>query len=580
MADAKRVAPTDGLGALTNLLGMFGQKSSSSSSANTAPLEQILAQLQGGTDPTKLLESIFQQASANIPRLQAAYGNAIGARSGGNSAVQGQLNELLKATTLAGQQQVMQQQQNNQNMQLGAAGKIADSTRRTTTTQGPNTAPLGKAIAALQGYNQLSKLYDKGKNALGGLSALGAGGAGADALSSADSNIFSNFLGDTGGGFFSPASEVTGSGLTDIFSSTAGDIFETGSGWLGDAVSGGGDFLSDAIDTGGDWLSDIGSWFGFADGGLVGRDGQRMKQDSIAGYADGGIVRSGGGRRSSAPTYTKTAPTRSTAVQGPGGKKGMRDENTGGMSEQGFGGVAQGLNGNFGTFDATNYYSQFDNGVGSGSTATGIPDIALSLAGSLIGVNPLVMFALKQLNKYANNNDPTNPGGKNATNGADAMSDAAAKGQQNQGFGDRANQGQNQGSNQLNFSSELFSRGNTNSLDNLTDELFGDGGSDMGFGNFDFGSAAGGDFGGGFDMGAGFGDFGGGGGGGSGGGGGGGGSSFFIDAAFNKGGEVPGPNVDADVVNARLTPGEYVIRKDVVDALGSDFFDSLNKLGM
>lgn len=45
---------------------------------------------------------------------------------------------------------------------------------------------------------------------------------------------------------------------------------------------------------------------------------------------------------------------------------------------------------------------------------------------------------------------------------------------------------------------------------------------------------------------------------------------------FATGGHVPGPNVNADVVPAMLTPGEYVVRKQVVDRIGRDRFDALN----
>ena len=64
---------------------LFGGQTTTVSPGNIAPLEQVLAQLQG-QDFTALLQSIFQQAAGQIPGLQAAYGNAMGARSGGNSA--------------------------------------------------------------------------------------------------------------------------------------------------------------------------------------------------------------------------------------------------------------------------------------------------------------------------------------------------------------------------------------------------------------------------------------------------------------------------------------------------------------
>lgn len=45
---------------------------------------------------------------------------------------------------------------------------------------------------------------------------------------------------------------------------------------------------------------------------------------------------------------------------------------------------------------------------------------------------------------------------------------------------------------------------------------------------------------------------------------------------FAKGGLVNGPIQNRDSVKAMLTPGEYVLRKNAVDAVGTDFLDNLN----
>lgn len=45
---------------------------------------------------------------------------------------------------------------------------------------------------------------------------------------------------------------------------------------------------------------------------------------------------------------------------------------------------------------------------------------------------------------------------------------------------------------------------------------------------------------------------------------------------FAKGGLVNGPIQNRDSVKAMLTPGEYVLRKNAVDAIGTDFLDNLN----
>ena len=45
---------------------------------------------------------------------------------------------------------------------------------------------------------------------------------------------------------------------------------------------------------------------------------------------------------------------------------------------------------------------------------------------------------------------------------------------------------------------------------------------------------------------------------------------------FADGGFVPGPRVKADVVPAMLMPGEFVVKRDVVDKVGVDRLTALN----
>ena len=49
---------------------------------------------------------------------------------------------------------------------------------------------------------------------------------------------------------------------------------------------------------------------------------------------------------------------------------------------------------------------------------------------------------------------------------------------------------------------------------------------------------------------------------------------------MSKGGKVPGPRINRDVVPAMLTPGEFVMTKETTDRIGASFFESLNKGGM
>jgi len=157
---------------------LFGGATTTTNPGNIAPLQQVLAWLQA-QDFNALLQSIFQQAAGQIPGLQAAYGNAMGARSGGNSAVQAALNELLKQTTLAGQQQIASQQAQNFQTQGQVAANIAQATRGTQTTQGADLGGIAQNLLLLQGLSMLTgksgplsglgdKIGDVGK-AVGGM---------------------------------------------------------------------------------------------------------------------------------------------------------------------------------------------------------------------------------------------------------------------------------------------------------------------------------------------------------------------------------------------------------------------------
>ena len=154
MATGNLPQAADPLGAALGQ-ALFGGATTTTNPGNIAPLQQVLAQLQG-QDFNALLQSVFQQAGGQIPGLQAAYGNAMGARSGGNSAVQAALNELLKQTALAGQQQVASQQAQNFQTQGQAAANIAQATRGTQTTQGADLGGIAKNLLLLQGLSMLT----------------------------------------------------------------------------------------------------------------------------------------------------------------------------------------------------------------------------------------------------------------------------------------------------------------------------------------------------------------------------------------------------------------------------------------
>ena len=49
---------------------------------------------------------------------------------------------------------------------------------------------------------------------------------------------------------------------------------------------------------------------------------------------------------------------------------------------------------------------------------------------------------------------------------------------------------------------------------------------------------------------------------------------------MRRGGIVPGPKINKDIIPAMLTPGEFVMTKETTDRIGASFFEALNKGGM
>lgn len=166
----KKEVSTNPLGPLQSMLELAGgQKTTQTTSpGDISYLQQLFGQLQGA-DYNALLQQVFQQAAGQIPGLQAAYTNAVGARSGGNSAVQAALNELLKQTSIAGADKVIGAQLQNQQIQQNAAGNIAQATRGSTQTakQGTDLGQAAKTLAILQAVSKLTGA-DKAEGGIAG----------------------------------------------------------------------------------------------------------------------------------------------------------------------------------------------------------------------------------------------------------------------------------------------------------------------------------------------------------------------------------------------------------------------------
>lgn len=158
MADGKALPVTDPMAQINALLTTLGGTKTTSNPGDTSALRSTFAATQA-FDPAALLQSIFQEAGGKIPGLQNAYGNAVGARRSGNSAIQNALNALLSQTTLAGQSQIVAQQNQNLQTQANVGANIAQATKGTTQKTSTDLGSAAKNMLLLQG---LAKLADTG----------------------------------------------------------------------------------------------------------------------------------------------------------------------------------------------------------------------------------------------------------------------------------------------------------------------------------------------------------------------------------------------------------------------------------
>lgn len=544
MADAKRVdSNSGGLQGVASLLDLLGgQKSSSKTTSDTSALSGILGNLQG-TDYEKVLSSIFQQAGGQIPGLTAGLSNSIGARTGGNSAVSTALGKLLESTVMKAADRTAQLQQNNQQLQIQAANGIAQGNKSTSTTSGTNTGKAAQNLAILQLGSKLLNsdtgkgLLSKGKGLFDSVfnqdSSTGADlssglNASFDQAPAQFSDAGFNFGGnsDVGFGSLADAGGAAG-GFGDLFSSGGGDV-------VGDAAG------SAAGDVAGSFV-DYGDFF--ADGGLVGRDntpvqypmGGKTKQPtaqegSPQAYADGGIVRSGGGRRSSAPTYSPLQSQANAAVQSPRAELNPRREVTlGPLSdfnlESGPGQTSSpAAIGSIDPAQSVAVGNAVGNAVGAATMGAVIGPIgmaAVNATSSLTGISPPQSALSQAISAIAEalgiGGSGVNPDGTSSTSptatGTSSVADAA--------------------------NADTSDAGNAGTGDGTTSA--GDSG-DSGTGGAGAGGVGAGDSG----------------------------------TGYRSGGTVSGPGTGtSDSVPANLSKGEYVIPADVVQNLGVRFFDEL-----
>lgn len=237
MADPKRVDSGGGLAGVADLLKLFGgTQQSTQNTANIGALQGVLGQLQG-VDPTAQLASVMQTLAGQTPGLQSRYANAVGARSGNNGALQGGLERLLSDATVKAQQNIATQQLQNLATQGQVAGSIAQATGGQKTSGGTNMAKAATGLGALQAVGSVmnSDLFKKGKGAVTGLLS-GFGGGDNPALTSASSvpelsSLFDFSVPDLGGGGITDFAGSFGAGdvgsslgdVSDFYGSSGGD---------------------------------------------------------------------------------------------------------------------------------------------------------------------------------------------------------------------------------------------------------------------------------------------------------------------------------------------------------------------
>lgn len=178
------MATNSGLAGVTSLIQLLGgnTQTSTTNAGDTTELQRVID--ESGTNSEEenaLLTAIFQNAAGQIPGLQIALGNAVGARSGGNSAVTAALQRLLQQTTISAQERIMAQRQQARQTRANAAAAIAQATRGTTTTQrsGTNLGRAGAIVGGLQAFGKLKDMWEDDKGIGGAIQrAIGGGGSG------------------------------------------------------------------------------------------------------------------------------------------------------------------------------------------------------------------------------------------------------------------------------------------------------------------------------------------------------------------------------------------------------------------
>ena len=296
------------LGVLPELLKLLGGTKETTNPGDTEALRSTFAGLQG-QDYEAMLKAIFNKAGGQIPGLQVALSNAIGARSGGNSGMAATLQKLMQETTVNAQDQIAKLQAQNFQTQANIGANIAQTTQGTTKTTGANMGQAAQNLAILTALKQLG-IADMLKSD----------------SSSSSSQASAPALNYTPSVDLSPQASVMSATQSNpnINFNTVGDIANqvssvytpTADTYTPIAVEGGG-FVPQVGDPGFEFADMSGFQQSYtpptydpAPVDVFESLDTTDYTDPYADYADGGIVRAGGSRRSSNPTVSKSAPQR------------------------------------------------------------------------------------------------------------------------------------------------------------------------------------------------------------------------------------------------------------------------------
>lgn len=370
MAGEKVTTSADPMATINAMLTTLGGTKTTTSPGNTAALERVIADMRG-QDPAAMLQSIFQQAGAQIPGIQSALGRSVGARTNRNSAVNAALQKLLSQTTITAQDQLVKQQLAQLQAQVPAAQAIAQATQGTTKTTGTDIGEASKNLAILQllsksGILEKLGLGEAAKSMTGAAPTQAAGpmqtaaapavAAPAQMTGEMAPTQFPDLLMAASQGQAIAPDFTTGAVSTPVTSQPSLDVFDLGSVtdmgppqtapvFYGDVIPG----LEEYV------LPTTEIYDNYADGGLIGRDGKKAEMepedesedlaevkdqvkfdagftanafmdefrkllgDSLGkpqNYADGGVISAAGSRRSSNPTITPVAPVGTSAATG------------------------------------------------------------------------------------------------------------------------------------------------------------------------------------------------------------------------------------------------------------------------